>query len=275
MIDRAWVALSLVRHLGSRTLNALLLRFSTPQEILAAAPSDLMQVEGVGSVIAQSIASISLEALDDAIARWQAAGVSIIPRDHPQYPLPLSLLDDAPPTVFMRGAASQDCWTNAVAVVGTRHPTPNAQRYAATFAERYAGAGYTIVSGLAQGIDAAAHQAALRAGAPTAAVLGSGVLNIYPQQHQRLAARIVEAGGTLLCECPPDAPVNAPRLVARNRLITGLARLLLLVETAADGGAMHAVRFARQQKRVIYVLDLPASGNQQVIREGADRVLKV
>lgn len=276
MSDSAWVALSLVRNLGSRTLAKLLTCFDTPEAVLLATHADLLQVAGVGKMTAAAILAIELGRVEDSIARWQAAGVQVVPRTSPEYPLPLTLLDDAPPTVFVLGTLTQQLWTDAVAIVGTRQPTDTARQAAFAFARRYSEKGYTIVSGLALGVDGAAHQAALsHTTGHSAAVLGCGVLSPYPAQHQRLAAQLVAQGGVLLCECAPDAPVNARQLVARNRLITGLARLLLLVETQADGGAMHAVRFARQQQRPIYAFDLPASGNQAVIREGVERVLRL
>ncbi len=275
-LDSAWVALSLIPHLGARTLERLLARFGTPRAALAAPTAELRRVDGIGPALSAAIAAVDLARVEADIARWQASGVTVLTRADERYPLPLTLLPDPPPTLFVRGNLSQALWADAVAIVGTRQPSATALRAAQVFAARYAGSGYTVVSGLALGVDAAAHQAALQqANGRTAAVLGSGVLNVYPSVHRPLAEAVLERGGVLLCECSPDDTASARHLVARNRLITGLARFVLLIESGADGGAMHAVRFARQQSRPLYVCDLPASGNQQAIREGVDHVLRL
>lgn len=256
--------------------DRLLATFGTPRDVLAAPAAALRRVHGVGPVLSEAIRAVNLGHVEDRLARWQTAGIAVLPRTDERYPLPLTLLEDAPPTLFARGHLAQSLWSDAVAIVGTRQPSAAALRATSAFAARYAVSGYTVISGLALGVDATAHAAALNAlNGRTAAVLGCGLLNVYPAAHHTLAERIVNAGGALLCECPPDDTVHARHLVARNRLITGLARFVLLIESSTEGGAMHAVRFARQQRRPLYVCDLPASGNQQLIREGADRVLRL
>jgi DNA processing protein len=275
VVDSGWVALSLIRHLGSKTLRHLLAEFDTTENILRAAPRDLMRVQGIGKVLANAIHTLELAQVERDIVRWQQSGIHIITRDHPDYPMPLTQLEDEPATLFVRGNLSQSLWSDAVAIIGTRQPTPKARELARTFGLRYGQNRYTVVSGLALGIDALAHEGALQSGGKTVAVLGSGVLNIYPHAHRALADRILEAGGALVCECSPDAEVAAPRLVARNRIITGLARLVVLVESSDTGGAMHAVKFARQQGKTLYTFDLPVTGNQSAIAQGVERVLRI
>lgn len=273
-MDTAWVALSLIPQLGRRKLRALIAHFGNTQAVLGAQPDDLQQVYGIGTALAAAICAIRLDAISQDIVRWQTAGVQIIPLNSDVYPLPLAALEDAPPTLFVRGQLSQNLWTDAVAIVGTRQPTDRAKGITCALSARYAQKGYTVVSGLALGIDGQAHQCALSvANGKTVAVLGNGVLLPYPQQHHLLAERILERDGALISECHPQANVHTQRLVARNRLITGLARLVLLIESTAEGGAMHAVRFARLQQKSLYVVDLPASGNQRTIQEGTDGVL--
>jgi DNA processing protein len=127
-----------------------------------------------------------------------------------------------------------------------------------------------VVSGLALGVDAVAQRSVMTVpDGETFAVLGSGVWNVYPPTNRELAECIGGYWGALVCEVQPDAGVNPAALVARNRIITGLSRAVFIIETEADGGAMHAARFAKAQGRAIYTLDLPASGNQQLIAEGA------
>lgn len=267
MIDPAWVALSLTRHLGGKTFRALLQHFDYDlRAILSASPVALRQVRGVGHTIAQAIQTIDLEKTTCAIERWRRAGVQIIAWDDPDYPRSLRAVEDAPPTLFALGN-----WQNrtAYAVVGTRTPSPESREIAACISAKIVEAGHMVVSGLAVGVDTLAHMGALAVpDGVTCAVLGSGVLNVYPPSNQGLAQAIITRG-TLLCEVSPDVTVAAPGLVARNRIITGLSEALIVVQTEIDGGAMHAVRFAKLQHKPIYAVENGSSGNCQLIAEGA------
>ncbi|MBE0689237.1 MAG: DNA-processing protein DprA, partial [Anaerolineae bacterium] len=156
----------------------------------------------------------------------------------------------------------------AVAIVGTRNPSEIALGAAQALAFEFARRGYVIVSGLALGIDRIAHMSALAAAGNTVAVLGGGVLNIYPPANKGLADAIC-GRGALLSESHPNAESKPAYLVARNRIISGLCSTLIVVETHADGGAMHAARWAHEHQRALYTLDLPATGNQQLIDQGA------
>lgn len=268
-VDPAWVGLSLVGRLGSKTLRALLNEFGSTEAILRADKQALKQVKGVGDGIADAIIRLNLSRIRAQMDQWQAQGVRIVPMQSPDYPAMLYGLLDEPPTLFVRGAYQPTLWHKTVAIVGTRQPTQPGHQQALRLATQAASAGYTVVSGLALGIDAAAHEGALQVAAGrTLAVLGSGVLNVYPPQHHRLAGRIV-ARGALIGENHPYAEAIAPRLVSRNRIITGVSQHIVIVESALEGGAMHAARFAVQQGRQLYALDFPAAGNQHLLREGA------
>lgn len=270
MTDPAWVALSLSNRIGSKTLSALMRHFGhDPRAILAADTAALREVPGVGAKIAQSIQRIDLAKVEQALARWQQAGLIILTPPDADYPRLLRPLEDRPATLFVRGSWNSSLLTKTVALVGTRDPSDEARQITMRLAWDLVERGCTIVSGLAFGIDKAAHYSALaHPQGHTLAVLGSGVLNIYPAAHQALAEALM-ARGALLCEIHPHAMVNAPNLVARNRIISGLSDAVIVVETDVDGGAMHAARFARQQGRPVYALDLPASGNRALLAEGA------
>jgi DNA processing protein len=268
VLKTAWVALSLTGRIGRKTLDALLARFDDdPQAIVAADVKALQCVPGVGPKIARSIQAINLEQTGKDIERWQKAGVRIVTRDDDAYPTRLSHLDDAPPTLFMRGGW-KPAFDRAVAVVGTRRPSREAAGVARRLAAILAQRGYTIVSGLATGIDTNAHHSALASRGSSVAVLGCGVLNVYPEHNRLLADRIIEQGA-LLCEVHPQASPNAASLVARNRIISGLSEAVIVVETGADGGAMHAARFAFEQGRRVYAVDKHATGNRALIENGA------
>jgi DNA processing protein len=268
--DPAWVALSLCKHLGGKTFDALLNHFDhNLYAILYADAEELRQVKGVGKKIAQAIESVDLEQTRLDIRRWKSDGVEIVPLNDPRYPARLRHLEDYPPTLFVRGAMPDTPRHKTYAIVGTRSPAPESREIAESISVQLAARGHLIISGLAFGIDSIAHRGALSvAQGKTAAVLGSGVLNIYPPKHQELALAIM-ARGAIISEVKPDAAVSAPGLVARNRIIAGLSDSVIIIQTELDGGAMHAARFARQQGKPVYVVDHPASGNQLLIQDGA------
>lgn len=266
-----WVALSLTEHLGGKTLSALLRHFGDdPEAILKADSRALQRVPGIGPKIARRILAIDLPQVQQALADWAAIQISVATPVNSQVPYPPRLLatDDAPAALFMRGVW-QPSDNRAAAVVGTREPSPLAAKAAYRLGSLLAEAGCTVVSGLAFGIDRQAHEGALAVpGGRSIAVLGCGVLNIYPQEHYALALECASRG-VVMSEVHPDAPPSSPRLVARNRIISGLSGALVVVETELDGGAMHAARFARRQQRPVYTFDLKAGGNRALIAEGA------
>ncbi|MBL8160483.1 MAG: DNA-processing protein DprA [Anaerolineae bacterium] len=268
MSDLAWIALSLTGRIGGKTLRALLQHFDGDvQAVLRADTPQLREVPGIGPKIAQSIRQLDLAQVEQALYRWQAQAVRIVTLDDPAYPDRLRALPDAPPTLFMRGEWRADP-ARTVALVGTRSPTAETRKIAQNLSSLLVERGYTIISGLALGIDAAAHMGALALPQGyTLAVLGCGVLNIYPPAHQPLAEAVMRRGA-LLAEVNPDAPPSSSALVARNRLISGLSDALIVVETTTEGGAMHAARFAQAQGRAVYALDIAASGNQAILAQG-------
>ncbi len=268
----AWTALALQPHIGVKTLRALVAHFGSAQAVLDASPAQLKQVHGVGSVTAQRIAAINLEALQTQFHAWARQGVTLLTPDHPAYPTPLLDVEDAPPVLFALGKPHLALWTKTVAIVGTRSPEQHLHALTQGLALRLASEGSTIISGLALGVDTAAHLGALSAARRrTVAVMGSGVLNVYPVLNRALAQQVT-THGLLLSEVLPRADVSSSQLVARNRIISGLSRTVIVVQTELDGGAMYAARAAFAQGRPVYAVDLPYSGNQQLIREGAVRL---
>jgi DNA processing protein len=269
-VDIAWVALSLQPHIGLKTLRALVAHCGSLDAALCATPADLQRVPGIGAKLAHSIHTLDLAACVRQMERWQQAGVHILPRGQPGYPAALLPLDDAPATLFALGTLPA---VPGVAVVGTRHPAEAHARLAHEVAARLAQAGQPIISGLALGIDRAAHEGALSVAAGcTVAIPGSGVLRPYPPEHRPLVERILRHGA-LLSEAPPDAGGSAARLVARNRIISGLARALIVIETGPQGGAMYAARAALAQQRPLYAADIPAAGNQALLQQQLARPL--
>ncbi len=271
-VSPAWVALSLVEHVGAKKMKALANAFDGDLDaVLAADVAALKRVPGIGPKISAAIHTVDLTAVIESIPRWRAAGITLITLDDPAYPAALRAIDDAPPTLFVVGEFRD---APAVAVVGTRAPTQPAADAARQIGYELAQRGIQVISGLALGIDSAAHIGALaHPSGMTSAVLGSGVANVYPPGNRALAQAIQRRGallgGALLSEVHPSAQPKPATLVARNRIISGLCRAVIVVQTSVEGGAMHAARRAADQGRRVYTLDLPDSGNRALIDSGA------
>jgi len=269
-LDVAWIALSLVPHIGTKTLTNLLAQVGSPEAVIHAPIDTLLKVRGIGKKTAQRIAAIDLASAERAIEQWQKVGVRILTLQADTYPPLLKQLDDAPLTLFVYGNLERLFPLPAIAIVGTRIASREARIQATRLAVFAVHQGYSVVSGLALGIDTAAHQGALSINmTPSIAVLGGGVQTIYPPQNKGLAEQIADHGA-LISENAPNATATASRLVIRNRIISGLCQHIIVVESAADGGAMHAARAAVKQGRTLHTLDLPASGNQKLIAQGVN-----
>lgn len=268
--------LALVPGVGPRTRKALLERFGSSAAVLQALPSQLRETPGVGAKLAAKIAAAREELdIEREIELCRQAGVSIITDADPAYPRPLRSIPDPPAVLFVRGSW-QPRDAVAVAIVGTRHATPYGLRQAERLAGSLARAGLTIVSGLARGIDAAAHRGALAAAGRTIAVLASGVLNIYPPEHAALAEQIV-AQGALISETPPRTEPLSGMFPQRNRVISGLALGVIVVEAGQRSGALITARHALEQGREVFAVpgridDRSSAGCHQLIRDGATLV---
>lgn len=270
------VRLSLVSGVGPRLRKALLDAFGTASAALAAAPADLRGVPGIGAQLARRIAAAKDEIdVQAELDRCAAHGIRILTDHDDDYPRALREIHDPPAVLYLRGQIlPQDAL--AIAIVGARHAT----HYGITQAERLAGslarAGLTITSGLARGIDAAAHRGALAAGGRTLAVLGSGLLNLYPPEHAELAEAVV-AGGALISEVPPDSPPLAAAFPQRNRIITGLSLGVMVVEASTQSGALISARHAMEQGRDVFAVpgridNRMSRGCHGLIRDGAKLV---
>src|SRR5688500_14648378 len=202
---RALLRLRLTPGIGPRTAASLLDHFGQAEKVLQASFNELVQVDHVGPKVAQAIldtARGSASAVDAELQRAAELNVRVIPWRTPEYPAALGNIPDPPLILYARGSLTA-ADAQAVGVVGTRHPTDYGRRMATRLAEGLARAGYTVVSGLARGIDGLAHHGALNAGGRTLAVLAGGLSRIYPPEHKALAAA-VEKNGALLTESLMD-----------------------------------------------------------------------
>jgi DNA processing protein len=270
---RALLALRLTEGLGPARIEALVSCFGSARQALQASAGQLAQVPGIGATLSAQVAA----ALHDAdvageIARIEKAGLGLLVRGEPDYPAGLAAIPQAPPVLYVRGGMlASDA--RAVALVGTRHPTAQGRKVALRLAEGLARAGVVVVSGLARGIDGTAHQGALNAGGRTIAVLAGGLARVYPPEHRGLAESVV-AAGALVTESPMLQDPVAGLFPARNRIISGLARLVVIVQAAQKSGALITAEHAAEQGRT--VLAVPGSvddeqhgGCHKLLRDGA------
>jgi len=275
---RAWVALSGVPGLGPRDLHPLLTALGSPQGVLDASVSTLAR--HVGQPLAESIRLATKSPDIDAILGWAAEDPAnhLLVWDDPDYPRSLFEIGDSPVILYYKGRRDL-LGRPALGIVGSRNATPGGLQTAEAFAEALAAAGLTIISGLALGIDAAAHVGALRAGAAggsTIAIVGTGIDRIYPARNEALAHRIAIEGG-VLTEFPLGTPALRQNFPQRNRLISGLARGVLVVEAALGSGSLITARCAGEQGREVFAIPgsihSPMSkGCHKLIREGAKLV---
>lgn len=259
-------ALSLIQGIGGVTLRALLAHFDDVDGILAATPQALQQVPGIGPRIASAIAAIDRDAARAALAQWQADGLTVLDWNHDDYPPRLRALRDAPPVLFCRGDL-RAAHGPALAIVGTRQPQPQSRQFAAAIGENMAARGWAIISGLAWGVDFAAHSGAVQTGT-TVAVLGSGLNAPDHEKKAALRATILEQGA-ICSEMHPETPPAPASLVARNRIISGLARAVIVIEAGENSGTLYTAKFAKAQKRPLLVVLNNSPGNRALLAEDA------
>lgn len=246
-------AFGLLPQLGGEAVKALLAAFGSARAAWAASGPRLRAVPGIGPATAEAMRAFAWrERLAEEQARTAAAGCRVIVWGEAGYPLRLAQIPSPPPILYQRG--SLDLRDDpGVAVVGARHATAYGEAIAHDLALELARRGLTIVSGLARGIDAAAHRGALAAPGATVGVLGCGLDRIYPPEHQTLGAQVA-AAGALLSEFPlatPPARLNFPR---RNRVISGLSLGVIVVEAGVESGALITANHALEQGREVFAV---------------------
>lgn len=270
------IALSLADGVGPRTQSALLEAFGTAENVLAQPFESLLQVQGIGPKTATSL--INPDRIQQARELWQECqklGIAVAQRSTADYPRRLAEICDAPAIMYRRGVLlPQD--ELAIAIVGSRRCTAYGRRHAERLSAALARAGFTIISGLARGVDAAAHRGALQAGGRTVAVLASGVRDIYPPEHKELADEITQQGA-LLSEMPIDQRPLPGLFPQRNRIISGLCLGVIVIEATRNSGALYTARHAMEQGREVFALpgqvdSLASEGCHELIRDGVTLV---
>lgn len=270
-----WVLLSMVSQVGPARFKRLLEVFGEPEAAWKAGPRALAEA-GLDRRAIEGLAELRAK-LDPAEVwgRIQRLGVTVLTLDDPAYPEHLGHISDPPPVLYLRGELlPADRW--AVAVVGTRRMTAYGRQVVERLVPELARAGVTVVSGLARGVDAAAHRATLEAGGRTVAVLGSGLDRLYPTEHAPLA-REITARGAVVSEFPLGTPPDALNFPRRNRIISGLAMGTLVIEANETSGALITADFALEQGRDVFavpgsILSPASAGPNWLVKEGAKPV---
>ena len=284
MIERdelaAWLRLLETPGVGRETARQLLAHFGSPQSIFEASVSDRRECVGPTLAVALDSASEGFDALLDTASHWLQGGTAEVPRDiiplgDPRYPE--ALLETAdPPLVLYAQGRNELLQSRGIAIVGSRNPTPQGLDNARAFAAALSGGGMTIVSGLALGIDGAAHAGALTGPGSTIAVVGTGLDRVYPKRHHELAHRIAREGLMLSEYSLGTLPLNQ-NFPQRNRVIAGLTRGTLVVEAAMQSGSLITARLASEAGRDVFAIpgsihSPQARGCHWLIKQGAKLV---
>ena len=279
-----WLRLSLTPHIGLQTQHRLVTIFGSPTAVFAQSGAPLLAHLSEAQAKALQLYPPDWDAVLARTRAWLAQSQTGVQQaiwtwNHDSYPTALRELDDPPLLLFAQGQTDRPCW-QGVAVVGSRNPTPQGKENAKAFAAQLQQAGCCIVSGLAMGIDAAAHVGALQQPDPqrcvTVAVVGTGLDQVYPRQHHALAQQVAQHGW-LLSELPPGTPPLPHHFPMRNRLIAGLSHGVLVVEAALKSGSLITADMALSQGKEVFAVpgsihSVLSRGCHALLRQGAKLV---
>jgi DNA processing protein len=271
----ALVTLNMVPEIGTIRLGKLLEFFGKPENILKAAPEKLMAVSGIAGKIAYKICSLKKEDLDKELISVKKLGLRILTQDDKDYPENLKNIPDPPIVLYVKGELKQEDRL-AIGIVGSRRASFYGLTTAQNFASDLSDKGFTIVSGMAHGIDTYAHRGALKAGGRTIAVMGSGFNHIYPTENKGLVEEI-SRNGAVISEFPVDTLPFKQNFPCRNRVISGLSLGILVAEAARNSGALITADFALEQGREVFAIPGKVDSNNSfgtngLIKQGAKLV---
>jgi DNA processing protein len=275
---RYWIGFNRAKGIGPIRQRMLTEHFGSIELAWNASPQKLQQA-GLDQRSLQSLLSTRTTFDFDAEMRAiERAGAWVLTLEDAQYPPLLRQIPDPPPLLYVKGTLSESDW-NAMAVVGTRRATTYGKTMTHDLVEPMARLGITIVSGLARGIDATAHETALEAGGRTIAVMANGIDRVYPPEHRQLAESIT-ANGALISELPIGEPAESSHFAPRNRIVSGMSHGTLVVEAAEHSGALMTANLAVDQGREVFAvpgnaLSSASKGTNTLIQNGAKMVLEV
>jgi len=251
---RDWVELNMTPGIGPRAAAKLLERFGSAEAVYSALRVELEQLRLVPEAVDSIIARDLQQRAEVEIAAVRKLGGDILLLDDGVYPSSLREIYDPPIVLYVKGAWSECLDQPCVGIVGSRKCSTYGQNAALMLARDLSQRGVTVVSGFARGIDAAAHRGALETGGHTVAVLGTGIDEVYPRDHKRLATEILDAGGALVSQFPLGTPPVSENFPYRNRIISGLSLGVLVVEASENSGSLITARLAMEQNREVFAV---------------------
>jgi DNA processing protein len=275
---RYWIGLSLVPDVGPIMARKLIASMGSPENVFKAGVGDLIAIRGVSEERARNIRDFTLwEAVEKQIKEAEKRKIEVVSYDDPRYPEVLKEIEGMPIVLYMKGEYHPDD-RYGIAVVGSRKHSGYGEAVTQKIAGGLASSGFTIISGLARGIDTLSHKSALSCGGRTIAVLGSGLDVSYPAENKGLMEKIAGAG-CVISEFPPGTMPNRENFPRRNRLISGLSLGVLVVEAAADSGSLITAAYAAEQNKEIFavpgsIFSENSEGTNGLIRQGAKVVLR-
>ncbi len=267
-----WLSLKSVRGVGNHTFKLLVERFGSPENVFCASKKELLATTGITEKIASAILSHkppdSIKKVLDACKRM---GITVVTLNDHDYPALLKEIYDPPPYLYVLGRTEPDA--ACISIVGSRNPTSYGLAMATRLASDLAASGITVVSGMARGIDTAAHRGALKAGGDTYAVLGSGLARIYPPENTGLA-RDIAGQGAVISEFPVFSDPEPHHFPARNRIISGISLGTIVVEAAQRSGSLITARLAMEQNREVFAVpgsikSAKSTGTHGLLKQGA------
>jgi DNA processing protein len=274
--ELGWLALSLAPGIGGRTFHRLLRRFGSPDRVFTSSRKDLEEIPGLKRTTIEAIKSSALkETAEREMIRLHSLGIQIIQWATEKYPNYLANISDPPPLIYLKGTLLPED-ERAVAVVGSRQATAYGLHVCQKICKELAWQGWTVVSGMARGIDSAAHRGALEGGGRTLAVWGTGLDVVYPTENLALSKEIVSSGA-ILSEFPLGTPPEPGNFPVRNRIISGLSLGVTVVEATVRSGSLITARMALDQGRQVFAvpghIGRPGvEGPHRLIKEGAKLV---
>jgi DNA processing protein len=268
----SWLHLKSIPGIGNLLCRRLLKAFGTPEDIFRASRADLIQIQGISRRLAETILSHPLtDSVQRDYARTKDAGCYILPFNAPNYPRLLRHIPDPPPFLYVKGCL--DGMADYIAVVGSRNPTSYGRSTAHRLCRDLASMRFVVVSGMALGIDTAAHRGALNGKGKTVAVLGSGLGNPYPPENAKLFESICE-NGAVISEFPFMTGPDTHHFPMRNRIISGMTHGTVVVEAAKKSGSLITARMALEQGREVFavpgsIYSFKSTGPHRLIKQGA------
>lgn len=271
-----WVGFNLIKGIGAVRMQGLVAYFGDMETAWNSSPADLAEAGLGAKVIERVLLARQTVSLDKVWEKIESQGIKILTWGDEAYPARLKEIDQPPPVMYIRGEYLPDDLF-AVAIVGTRKVTPYGRQVTEEIASFLAANGMTVISGLARGVDAIAHQTALKAGGRTIGILGSGVDKIYPPEHRGLAEQMI-ARGAIISDYAVGTPPDASNFPPRNRIISGLSLAVVVIEAAETSGALITAEFAAEQGREIFavpgsILAPQSKGTNRLIQKGAQPLL--